>query len=130
MFETLAGVVEYLADLANADGRRIGSLEMAVCGLGDEFRQGCLACSRRAIKNDAGEPIRLEHPAEELSRSQEMLLSRKFLERPRAHPHRQRFRRIAVGFFASVPETWHGEIVAEESRQEGGGGMRKTVAEC
>ena len=67
--------------------------EVAVRPCRDEVRQRRLPRPRRPVKNHARQPIRLNHPPQQLPRPQNMPLPRKLLQRARPHPRRQRHRR-------------------------------------
>jgi hypothetical protein len=94
--ESLAGGFEDGANFLDADGSGIDLLEMALGICGDELRQSRFAGARRAIEDHAGQPIGFEHSTKEFAGAQEMLLSDKFFERPRAHAYGQWRRAIEV----------------------------------
>ena len=64
------------------------------------------AGSRRAVEDHAGETVRFEHPPQEFSGPEKMLLADELIERARPHPRRQRRDAVEV-LSASVLEEVH-----------------------
>ena len=56
----------------------------------DDLRERRLPRARRAEENDRRNAIRLDRPAQQLARREQMLLPRVFIERARPHPLRER----------------------------------------
>ena len=84
------GGVEHRPDLLHADGGRVDLLEVAAGVGGDELGERGFPGAGRPVEDDAGQPVGLEHPAEQFARSEKMLLPGELVERARPHPHRQR----------------------------------------
>ena len=71
-------------------------------GVGDDLRQRSLSGSRRAIKNDGTQLVRLDRAVEHLVLSDDMLLPHHLIQGPRAYSGSQRgflFHRIASCIF-------------------------------
>jgi hypothetical protein len=64
---------------------------------GHDPRQRCLSSSRRAPEDHGHQPIIADHLAQDLARSDEMILADDFAESPRAHPLRERCIRRDLG---------------------------------
>jgi len=64
---------------------------------GDDSRQGCLARSRRAVKDERLNSVRLDGASEKLTGPEDMGLTDEFMEVPGPHPHGEWARRSARG---------------------------------
>ena len=73
---------------AGVDGRLL--LERAARRGGDDPRQGRLARPRRPVEDHRMGLARLDRSAQRRARAEQVLLADELVERPGAHPHRQR----------------------------------------
>ena len=110
-FEPRLALLEYPANLLDADRRRLGPLERPAGVTGDDLGQGGLPGSGRAPEDHRGQAVGVEHPAQKLAIAQEMLLTNKLSQVPRLHSRRQRLNRRQVfpGFL--FPKCSHRSIV-------------------
>src|SRR6185437_10854426 len=108
--EALLCRIKNAANFLDPNRGGIDLLEMALAVTGDQTRERRLSGSGRAVKNDAGNAVGLEHPAEQFALAQEMLLADELIERARAHAHRQR-RDLTQVFLAGLVKEVHVPII-------------------
>src|SRR4051812_4307512 len=77
----------------------------------DKLRQRRLPRARRAVEDDGRQPIRLEHPPQQLPRPKETLLPHELIQRPWPHAHGQRRYALKI-LLANVAEQVHSAIIA------------------
>src|SRR5947209_4990151 len=83
-------VCHHLLDLLDS-GEHGGKLdELSLGHIGDDLCQRGLPCSRRPPEDDGARVVALNLQAQRLSRSQDVLLPCKFIQRARTHAVRQR----------------------------------------
>jgi len=80
---------------------------MALDGIGNDLRQRGFAGAGRPVKDDGGQPVGVEHAAEEFARTQEMVLANEFVEVLGAHANSQRRDALQV-LLAGCGEEVHG----------------------
>ena len=88
--EIVARRLHRLAQIGDARGYRGKLAEHRTRLLGEHECEGGLAGARRAPQDHRMKHVRRHHVAQELSRTQQMLLADDFVERARTHPIGQR----------------------------------------
>lgn len=88
--EDAGGLVDDLADAFDADGRGVLADEPARGCFGDDLGEGGFAGTGRAVEDDGGEGVGVDHAAEELARPEQVGLPNDLVEGPGPHPSRQR----------------------------------------
>jgi hypothetical protein len=83
--EALLGVVDDFADFLDADGGSVELLEVGFGVVGNQRGEGGFAGAGGAVEDDAGKPVGLEHAAEKLAGTEEVLLAGEFVEGAGAH---------------------------------------------
>ena len=96
----VAGFFQHLADILHAAGDRAELAKAAVGFLGQQPGERRLAGAGRAVKNHRPQPLRPQHPPQQLPLAQEVLLADKLGERPRPHPRGKRLHLLEVLRFA------------------------------
>ena len=82
---------------------------MAFGGVGDDLRQGSLACARRSPQNDGREqPVRFDGAAQEFPLADDVFLPDVFLQRARTHPRGKRRFGFHAFLHGIVEEIGHG----------------------
>ena len=76
-----AGFLEQLAHFLDADGDGVELAKDALRVLGDDVGEGGLAAAGRAVEDHRAEAIRLQQPAQQLARAEEVLLADELVER-------------------------------------------------
>ena len=85
------------ADVGDPGQHRVDGDEVAAGGVGDDARQGRLAGARRTVEDHRAELVRLDGPAQQAARADDVLLADELVQRARPHPRRQR--RLLLGQF-------------------------------
>ncbi len=83
--EFVACAVAYLSDVGHARNYARKTHKAAFRRARDNFRQCRLAAAGRTIEDDVCEPVGLNHPSQQLSFAQNVILSHDFVEGLRAH---------------------------------------------
>ena len=88
-----------LPDVRHVGFHPVKHHEMGIRGPGDDSGQGGFPAAGRTIKNQGGEPVRLNGAPEQFARRQQVLLPRHLIQGARAHARGQRHGgRIRSGF--------------------------------
>ena len=86
-----AGLVDFRPDFGDVGFHAVDGFEAGAGRPRDHAGKGGFASARRSVKNQRREPVRLDRPAQQLARSEDVLLACHFLKRARPHPCRQGF---------------------------------------
>ena len=86
----LRGSLQLLPHVGHAAGDRVHFHKSGLRHVGDHAGQRRFAAPRRAVKNAAGQAIRLDRPPQKTSRPHNVRLPEKFVQTAGAHPIRQR----------------------------------------
>jgi len=78
------------ADVLDGGGGGIEADEGGARGVGDDGGQHRLPGARRAVEDQRCQPVRLQHPAQQGPRAEDVRLADELLERARPHPHGER----------------------------------------
>ena len=89
-FDAGARRVEDLPHFLHADAGRVRLLEVALRVPGDQFSERRLPRARRPVEDQRHQPIRLEHPPQQLARTEKVLLPAELFQRAWPHPHGER----------------------------------------
>ena len=104
-FQATAGGTEERPQVLDSGCRGIQLRKLRLRVRGDELCERSFAGSRWAVEDDGTYAICLEHPSQEFSRSEKMLLAGEFLKRLRAHSCSERFGGIAMRSLLVVKES-------------------------
>ncbi len=80
---------DFLPDVRHVGFHPVEHHEMGVRRPGDDGGQGGLPAAGRTVKNQGGEPVRFNRAPEQLSRRQQVPLSRHFIQSARTHARGQ-----------------------------------------
>ena len=94
--QLVAGLIADLADVGDIGDDARAAHEVALGGLGDDFRECGLAAAGRTEENDVREAVRLDHTTQQLALAEDVALADNLLKGPRTHPRRKGFCRTVV----------------------------------
>ncbi len=105
--EALGGFVDDLADALDADGGRVLAHELSLGVGGDELCERGLAGAGRAVQDHARDGAGVEHAAEELAGTEDVLLTGELGDGARAHACREGQHGLVRSLAGRGPEVGH-----------------------